>query len=958
LANGNTSGGNDIQMTTTDEVQFRDTALKISSSVDGQLDIAADVELEIVAPTLDINASTAVTIDTTTMTMTGSVNVVGDLDVDNLNINGNSIISTDTNGNITLDPNGTGVVAVTGPATISGNLTVDTSTLFVDAANNRVGVNTATPTVTLDVGGTIYSSGVIRNTNGGSAATPSIQPGDDADTGMFLAASNTIGFATAGLERTTISSAGILTNKAGAIFNEDGGNSDFRVESDTLTNMLFVDASADAVGIAQSSPSTRLHIAAASNTTTDYPLTINNSANNYGFQVGAYGLSNRTYGASVVNYDFDIGGAAIFKTNNAERLRITSAGLVGIGTSSPAYKLDVVGGVVAAGNGTIVGGISYSTRPEIGAISNHPLGLITNNTTQMLIDTSGNVGIGTSSPAQKVDVQGTGDTVVNIQTNTSGSPILNLSAAGSDSANIRFDRSNNTLRFDISSVANALNLTNAGNVGIGTATPQGDLEIQSKTTGTDAVISLTAAGTRRYQIKALTSVGALAFVDESLATERMRIDSSGNVGVGTSAPSQKLTAVGNVKIAGAQASNVARAILTRTDTSWSINNETDLRFYTGSGDTDTPSTLVAAMTSSGNVGIGTSAPSAPLTVNNQTDNSTVAVFHAGGGTPDRGLKVSTFSSTNNNAGVLLDAQTTIGGAALALGTAGTERMRITSAGSVGIGTSSPSAALDIEGLGNTVAAHIFTSDNVSNATASLVFGTTPGTRSKASIQMVNVNTGNAEGALAFSTNSGASLAERMRVDGAGNLLVGTTSIGGTGSIRGLTIGGGTVANIGASFGSVGALYRYNSVNENGWGWWNERDAGGTVQRFYATSSFTLVGSISVTASATAYNTSSDHRLKEDVQPMVGSVDRLMALKPVNFAWKADGSRVDGFLAHEAQEVVPEAVTGEKDAVDKDGKPEYQGIDQSKLVPLLTAALQEALARIETLEADMAKLKGA
>jgi hypothetical protein len=72
----------------------------------------------------------------------------------------------------------------------------------------------------------------------------------------------------------------------------------------------------------------------------------------------------------------------------------------------------------------------------------------------------------------------------------------------------------------------------------------------------------------------------------------------------------------------------------------------------------------------------------------------------------------------------------------------------------------------------------------------------------------------------------------------------------------------------------------------------------------------------------------------------------MALKPVNFAWKADGSRVDGFLAHEAQEVVPEAVTGEKDGG------EMQGIDQSKLVPLLTAALQEALKRIEALEAQL------
>jgi hypothetical protein len=111
----------------------------------------------------------------------------------------------------------------------------------------------------------------------------------------------------------------------------------------------------------------------------------------------------------------------------------------------------------------------------------------------------------------------------------------------------------------------------------------------------------------------------------------------------------------------------------------------------------------------------------------------------------------------------------------------------------------------------------------------------------------------------------------------------------------------------------------------------------------------IVGSVSVTTTATAYNTSSDYRLKEDLQPVADACARLMALKPVNFSWKADGSRVDGFLAHEAQEVVPEAVTGQKDAVDADGNPEYQGIDQSKLVPLLVAALQEALRRIEALE---------
>jgi hypothetical protein len=111
-----------------------------------------------------------------------------------------------------------------------------------------------------------------------------------------------------------------------------------------------------------------------------------------------------------------------------------------------------------------------------------------------------------------------------------------------------------------------------------------------------------------------------------------------------------------------------------------------------------------------------------------------------------------------------------------------------------------------------------------------------------------------------------------------------------------------------------------------------------------------VGTITQNGSATAYNTSSDYRLKENVIPLTGAVDRLNQLQVHRFNFIADPDRtVDGFIAHEAQVVVPESVTGQKDAVDDDGNPIYQGIDQSKLVPLLTAALQEALQKIEDLE---------
>ena len=131
-------------------------------------------------------------------------------------------------------------------------------------------------------------------------------------------------------------------------------------------------------------------------------------------------------------------------------------------------------------------------------------------------------------------------------------------------------------------------------------------------------------------------------------------------------------------------------------------------------------------------------------------------------------------------------------------------------------------------------------------------------------------------------------------------------------------------------------------------------AGGAMAFYYgvAGSVGSLVGSISLTSTSTAYNTASDYRLKENVTPITNAITRTKLLKPCNFTWiqNPEVPAVDGFLAHELAEVIPSATVGEKDAVDSEGKPKYQGIDQAKIVPLLTAALQEAIARIEALEA--------
>ena len=135
-----------------------------------------------------------------------------------------------------------------------------------------------------------------------------------------------------------------------------------------------------------------------------------------------------------------------------------------------------------------------------------------------------------------------------------------------------------------------------------------------------------------------------------------------------------------------------------------------------------------------------------------------------------------------------------------------------------------------------------------------------------------------------------------------------------------------------------------------------RSNNGTLVSLRSTNNGTEVGTIYASSSGASFNSGSDYRLKTDVQPMTGASARVQALNPVNFEWISNGTRTDGFIAHEAQAVVPEAVTGTKDAVDSDGNPEHQGIDQSKIVPLLCAALRETLTEIADLKARVAALE--
>jgi hypothetical protein len=176
------------------------------------------------------------------------------------------------------------------------------------------------------------------------------------------------------------------------------------------------------------------------------------------------------------------------------------------------------------------------------------------------------------------------------------------------------------------------------------------------------------------------------------------------------------------------------------------------------------------------------------------------------------------------------------------------------------------------------------------------------------------------GALAIQTAG----TERMRIDTSGALCLNTTSVIDSGILQVAYASG---VNNGIIFRTNGTGSQYAAIFNNGNG---------------------LVGSITTNASATAYNTSSDYRLKENIAPITNALATVAQLKPVTYNWKVDGTNGQGFIAHELAEVVPDCVTGEKDAIDKDGKPQYQGVDTSFLVATLTKAIQEQQALIESL----------
>ena len=260
------------------------------------------------------------------------------------------------------------------------------------------------------------------------------------------------------------------------------------------------------------------------------------------------------------------------------------------------------------------------------------------------------------------------------------------------------------------------------------------------------------------------------------------------------------------------------------------------------------------------------------------------------------------------------------------GSDGNEDMRIDSNGNVGIGTSTTGDSGLV--VYNTNAATIYKNSTTGTGTSD-GFYVGMGKTNSADGYVYNRE----NNPIIFGTNN----AERLRVSSSGNVYIG---------------------NGGFDYSSDSFAHFHNPQAHDYPRANFVKQYSGNVYglRFYHQSS--TVGGITYSNTATAFLTSSDHRLKENVEDMTGAITRVKNLQPKRFNFISDttDTLVDGFMAHEAQLVVPEAVTGTHNEVDDDGNPVYQGIDQAKLVPLLTGALQEAITKIEALETEMTALK--
>ena len=459
-----------------------------------------------------------------------------------------------------------------------------------------------------------------------------------------------------------------------------------------------------------------------------------------------------------------------------------------------------------------------------------------------------------------------------------------------------------------------MRITSAGNVGIGTTSPVAKLAVSSDQSANNQFINIIGTQTsyaQEWGIAIPTNSKDLRIYDYTANTERMRITSGGNVGIGTTSPGALLTvAGGRAQITG----NTAPSSGTGLELFYDGTGAGTLAFARGTGYIPnfmdgsqlqffTSSSERMRITSGGNVLIGnTTNAGYKLDVNGTSmTRGTLAIDNNGqDASPTEYIRFERTSQGSSNYYNSIYSSTGSGTNLLQFrlsNTAGSQNtiMTLTGAGNVGIGTTSLSEKLEVEGrikIRSGYALYLSNGDNT--ATSAIVNGESTSTSS-----------------TLFYTGG----AERMRITSGGQVGINTTSF---------------------DFGEKLGLYSTTSYTIH-----SKRSGTGSEGHVAFSNANGGVGSIFTNGSSTSYNTSSDYRLKQDLKEYNG-LSLVSAIKTYDYEWKSDKTRAYGVIAHELQEVIPYAVQGEKDGE------QMQGVDYSKIVPILVKAIQELKAEIDIL----------
>jgi hypothetical protein len=621
--------------------------------------------------------------------------------------------------------------------------------------------------------------------------------------------------------------------------------------------------------------------------------------------------TNTTFTAGSVVF---AGASGVYTQDNANLFWDNSNDRLGISTTSPGSKLDVRG-VITGGDGTIQTVISYLASAGVtGTLTNHPYVFYANNAERARIDTSGNVGIGTTSPGSKLDV------VAQDAIRATGfQPFLTLRDSSDSNKGSRIQTASAITIFYNDTTGGGtyterMRINSSGFVGIGTSAPQVGLHVSFADQSTNRVrLQNTGSGGGNFDIiggLAGASNAGLSFFDVTNSATRMYIDSSGNVGIGTSSPANLLEVRGAVTTTFSP--NVYNTVLTGTSSA-----------------------------TSGNAGCGISFRGYTTGTSGISDLAFIS-----------GIKENTTDT--NYAGALIFGTRTNGS-----GGGSFERMRITSAGLVGIGTSAPNHTLDVTGNVG-LSSNIYMGQGFNNGNSiEIGYGRTGSnfayidligdtTYSDYGFRILRGNGGantdsrlqhRGTGAFTLLTEEAAPITfntsgtERARITSDGFLLVGTTAP--------------LAANTSNEFKNTGAGSWPLTLNSNDRGLLIRNSASGSGFYAYFEYNSTLNGgSISWSGGTTAYNTTSDYRLKKIDGPITNSGAYIDALNPVQGHWRSDGARFIGLVAHEVQEVSETAVViGEKDGE------LMQQMDYSspEIIANLIAELQSLRARVAQLE---------